>query len=153
MLRILKRSGLSLVYVVYSFCVRMSYICSQACLQVSIYTTRYLSKLGVRRTKAYQLMICGGCSTNAAAANVRFSMLLLQTGLKFPPFLTREHCGSSKWACFLLIAEIEAVCVLDILFSSNHNIHKRSFSLSFWASDPLIERFYQNISIICTYIL
>ena len=97
------------VYVVYSFCVRMSYICSQACLQVSIYATRYLSKLGVRRTKAYQLMICGGCSTNAAAANVRFSMLLLQTGLKFAPFLTREHCGSSKWACFLLIAEIEAV--------------------------------------------
>ena len=31
--------------------------------------------------------------------------------------------------------------VLDILFSSNHNIHKSSFGLCFWASDPLIDRF------------
>ena len=31
---------------------------------------------------------------------------------------------------------------LDILFSSNHNIHKKSFSLCFLASDPLIDRFY-----------
>ena len=33
------------------------------------------------------------------------------------------------------------VCTLDILFSSNHNIHKSSCVLCFWASDPLIERF------------
>ena len=31
---------------------------------------------------------------------------------------------------------------LDILFSSNHNIHKSSCGLCVWASDPLIERFY-----------
>ena len=31
--------------------------------------------------------------------------------------------------------------VLEILFSSNHNIHKSSSGLYFWASDPLIERF------------
>ena len=31
--------------------------------------------------------------------------------------------------------------VLDILFSSNHNIHKSSCGLCFLASDPLIERF------------
>ena len=36
---------------------------------------------------------------------------------------------------------IKQVCVLDILFSSNHNIHKRSCGLCFWASDPLIEIF------------
>ena len=30
---------------------------------------------------------------------------------------------------------------LDILFSSNHNIHKSSCCLFFWASDPLVERF------------
>ena len=30
---------------------------------------------------------------------------------------------------------------LDILFSSNHNIHKSSFGLCFWASDSLIKRF------------
>ena len=33
------------------------------------------------------------------------------------------------------------VCTLDILFSSNRNIHKSSCGLYFWASDPLIERF------------
>ena len=32
-------------------------------------------------------------------------------------------------------------CVLDILFSSNRNIHKSSCDLCFWASDPLIKRF------------
>ena len=31
--------------------------------------------------------------------------------------------------------------IVDILFSSNHNIHKSSCGLCFWASDPLIERF------------
>ena len=30
---------------------------------------------------------------------------------------------------------------LDTLFSSNHNIHKSSCGLCFWASDPLIDRF------------
>ena len=33
------------------------------------------------------------------------------------------------------------VCTVDILFSSNHNMHKSSSGLCFWASDPLIERF------------
>ena len=31
--------------------------------------------------------------------------------------------------------------IIDILFASNHNIHKSSCGLCFWASDPLIERF------------
>ena len=30
---------------------------------------------------------------------------------------------------------------LDILFPSNHNIHKSSYGFCFWVSDPLIERF------------
>ena len=30
--------------------------------------------------------------------------------------------------------------ILDILFSSNHNIHKNSFSLCFWAPDLLFDR-------------
>ena len=29
--------------------------------------------------------------------------------------------------------------ILDVLFSSNHNIHKSWYGLCFWASDPLIE--------------
>ena len=32
-------------------------------------------------------------------------------------------------------------------FSSNHNIHKSSYDLCFWATDPLIDRFYWNLSI------
>ena len=39
------------------------------------------------------------------------------------------------------------VDTLDILFSSNHNIHKSSHGLCFWASDPLIDKFYKNLSI------
>ena len=34
------------------------------------------------------------------------------------------------------------ILTLDILFSSNHNIHKSLYCLCFWASDPLIDRFY-----------
>ena len=37
--------------------------------------------------------------------------------------------------------------ILDILFSSNHNIHKSSSGHCFWASDPLIDGFYKNLSI------
>ena len=36
---------------------------------------------------------------------------------------------------------------LDILFPSNHNIHKSLHGLFWGASDPLIERFYKNLSI------
>ena len=32
--------------------------------------------------------------------------------------------------------------ILDILFPSNHNIHKSLYGLCFWASDLLIDRFY-----------
>ena len=35
---------------------------------------------------------------------------------------------------------------LDILFSSNHNINKSSHGLCFWASDPLIDEYYKNLS-------
>ena len=42
---------------------------------------------------------------------------------------------------------IYVVCTLDILFSSNHNIHKSLYGLCFWASDPFIDRFYKNLSI------
>ena len=46
-----------------------------------------------------------------------------------------------KTAILLLLSHF--LCAsLDILFSSNHNIHKSSCGLCFWASDPLIDRFY-----------
>ena len=43
---------------------------------------------------------------------------------------------SVKWK--FLSTEVSG---LDTLFSSNHNIHKSSCGLCFWASDPLINRF------------
>ena len=36
---------------------------------------------------------------------------------------------------------------LDILLSSNHNFPKSLHGISFWASDPLINRFLKNLSI------
>ena len=50
-----------------------------------------------------------------------------------------NHLPHTQWAM--------DVGTLDILFSSKHNIHKSSCGLCFQASDPLIERFYQNLSI------
>ena len=41
----------------------------------------------------------------------------------------------------------KAICMLDILFSLNCNIHKSSHGLSFWASNPLIDKFYLDLSI------
>ena len=49
-----------------------------------------------------------------------------------------------------LNAYVVLVCsvrILDVLFLSNHKIHKSSCGLCFWASDPLIERFSKNLSI------
>ena len=37
--------------------------------------------------------------------------------------------------------------ILDILFPSNHNIYKSLYGLCFWASVPLIDRFYWILSI------
>ena len=46
-----------------------------------------------------------------------------------------------------LVSVLMIICILVILFLSNHNIHKSLCGLCFWASDPLIDRFYQNLSI------
>ena len=36
---------------------------------------------------------------------------------------------------------VQYICTLDILFSSNHNIHKGSCGLCFWTTDQVIDRF------------
>ena len=57
-----------------------------------------------------------------------------------------------KWIAHCIISAIAServeglhsivdITPINILFSSNHNIHKSSHGLCFWASDPLIERF------------
>ena len=63
-----------------------------------------------------------------------FSLAVLFTGSRF----------------FAIIAEYQnkfyqikqLVFQVQILFPSNHNIHKSSYGLCFLASDPLIDRFY-----------
>ena len=53
--------------------------------------------------------------------------------------------GQVIWSDVKLRSDIKGtkvVYTLDILFSSNHNIHKCSCELCFWASDPVIDRFY-----------
>ena len=47
-----------------------------------------------------------------------------------------QHCSSS------LIYRSRVIAPVDILFSSNCNIHKSSYGLCCWASDPLVERFW-----------
>ena len=55
------------------------------------------------------------------------------------PFRPTSY-ACENWACITMSK-------LDILFPSNHNIHKSSCGLCFWASDPFIDRFYKNLSI------
>ena len=47
----------------------------------------------------------------------------------------------------ILEAMFMYISTIDILFSSNHNIHKSLSGHCFWATDPLIDRFYENLSI------
>ena len=60
------------------------------------------------------------------------------------PNCVRIHIICSEAAKIHSVWKKKFTCVkieLDILFSSNHNIHKNSCGLCFPASDPLIERF------------
>ena len=73
-----------------------------------------------------------------------------ETHVKYTILLTRNML------CYMknLVGKIEEFCrilknhqlqyinAVDIFFSSNHNIHKIWFGLCFWASYPLIDRYY-----------
>ena len=56
-------------------------------------------------------------------ASITFSIETISPNRREPIFLAEDDDG------------------LDILFSSNHNIHKSLCGLCFWVSDPLIEGF------------
>ena len=43
--------------------------------------------------------------------------------------------------CLLKTREYTQYIYYNILYSSNHNVHKNSYGLYFWASDTLIYRF------------
>ena len=66
----------------------------------------------------------------------------------FPPFNRHKTCmlllsivENDWWVERYFLKSSE----LDILFSSNHNIHKSSCGLCFWASDTLINWFYKKL--------
>ena len=70
--------------------------------------------------------------------------------LLFSTTFQKKSCSAGPIIIFIvgmwifkkyLFAYEKKLPILDILFSSNHNIHKSSCVLCFWASDPLIERF------------
>ena len=87
------------------------------------------------------------------ASFVQIMMLLLlsivvmvwQQMITISPAVLLQWQSANQTVTVCEIADINSstqeICLLDILFSSNHNIHKSSFGLCFWASDPLIERF------------
>ena len=60
------------------------------------------------------------------------------------PELVLSLPGSFIWAIlfFAMLLVISNYVLLDILFPSNHNINRSLYGHRFWASDPLIERFY-----------
>ena len=60
------------------------------------------------------------------------------TGLEINKSFAQLFCFYIPFMYLVVIV----VPTLDIIFSSNHNIHKSSCGLCFWASDPLIDRFY-----------
>ena len=74
------------------------------------------------------------------------SCLLSNISPRFPlinqRFSTKTHEASFNFFCYLHFSRPRQEQRVDILFSSNHNIHKSSYDLCSWASDPLIDRFY-----------
>ena len=55
-------------------------------------------------------------------------------------FLQLSHSPSNPTLWIIYELTKFYISTLDILFLSNHNIHKSSLCLCFWASDPLIEK-------------
>ena len=85
-----------------------------------------------------------------------FSSLICQCfGLQCHCILDPEWQSSSFDSIRPVIPAVISICLfgiidarrcdtgkLDILFPSNHNIHKNSFGLWFWASNPLMVKIY-----------
>ena len=60
------------------------------------------------------------------------------TGLEINKSFAQLFCFYIPFMYLVVIV----VPTLDIIFSSNHNIHKSSCGLCSWASDPQTDRFY-----------
>ena len=63
-----------------------------------------------------------------------------ETTRAIPDLLVEKIAAIQDWNKMIKISSLE-VSYLDIILSSNHNIHKSSCHIYFWDSDPLIERF------------
>ena len=64
------------------------------------------------------------------------------TNLGTTPNIHSHYCYILKVYSINAFHLMLPLCSLDILFSSNHNIHKSSYGLCFWTSDPLIDSIY-----------
>ena len=68
-------------------------------------------------------------------------------------FLIKVLWFPANQSYFLNLCEIFSnsrkryIGTVDMIFSSNHNIHKSLCGICLWASGPLIDRFYKNLSI------
>ena len=95
-----------------------------------------------------QGMWWGHCATFSFWWNCQWNFLLACHGpwqfgvssiIESDPGHDEQEGQKWKGTFFFLLIHMYT---LDILFLSNHNINKSSCHLCFWASDPLIERFY-----------
>ena len=57
--------------------------------------------------------------------------------------------GQKMFSISSVLMRNTVLWILDILFSSNHNIHKSSCGLCFWASDPLLIDFTKIFQLKC----
>ena len=95
------------------------------------------------------------CSFYGAATNYYHTIFILNsfTLIFFALFLSQ--CTllvllisfSTKTCTIQQLGFMHFMNTLNVLFPSNHNIHKSSYGLCFWVSDPLIARFQYNLSI------
>ena len=90
----------------------------------------------------------GTPQTDKSNINLKENLLMLkkQTLMPCPGFsymyLLRINALRVWWIKIVMNWWCSTYAVLDILFSSNHNIHKSSCGLCFGASARLINRFY-----------
>ena len=112
------------LYIFFGFCVFCSQILGVSCLLlISHHDVAFF--LNERLTSSVMLFLCPTSVHNGA-------VLLIC------------YLGSHK--TFSMVRPSLFVSIIDIFFSSNHNIHKSSSGLYFWDSDPLINRIYKKLS-------
>ena len=78
---------------------------------------------------------------NPSNLSRRVFLLGLDKTLLLLPDAQKHYQNALFCMKFNTLHNILYTYTIRYIFSSNHNIHKSSSGLCFWASDPLIERF------------